>query len=548
MNLDPFQHDRKNKLSPLTSTQPHDSLLRLQRDKYRQEVAELRTQLVKLQAQVDESECTIGDLRRLLAEAHNDAVIDLTAEKPITDSESKREKPRHKRKNHTVEEIQIVKPEDSKPSPSSIKSNSIPIIHSKVTVVMDESSALPSAVSSPEIRIQSVKEIPSHKRSFDPENDLAVASPNTGGNEKRRKLEQMNPRASTSAHLPETASPVSSSLNTRPELDAVATTGSQFGEVQPTPPIDNILHQDDDPHLKIKIKDEAFTLPLSIISSYLKDCAPLAISSPETSSVPRRLISLAYGGNGQQLLQYIRAPLNPSGPKKRRMVFPMLNMNPAMPTRPGEPGLLFASRHEILYNAPWSLFCRSMVGKEPRWRYLGEFNSVLCGKMTTEQFRAQKQAVKDNWGKLILKSLRYDVYVSMLARIALRKYGLVDEPNENALEIAEMAAIRSKTGRHVTVQDITGAFSCGDEAIDILRMECVSYDHVFAADIATRLRGYDKLLAGAQTASRGKGGRGGQKPNKAARERSFSVSKMRGDLMLLSSDSELTDYDYDSED
>ena len=162
-------------------------------------------------------------------------------------------------------------------------------------------------------------------------------------------------------------------------------------------------------------------------------------------------------------------------------------MNPAMPTRPGEPGLLFASRHEILYNPPWSLFCRSMVGKEPRWRYLGEYKSVLCGKMTAEQFRAQRQAVmssklyqwischrdsrpilqvKDNWGKLILKSVRYDVYVSMLARIALRKYGLLplaDEANENALEVAEMAAIRSKTGRHVTVQDITDAFSRGDE-------------------------------------------------------------------------------------
>ena len=76
-------------------------------------------------------------------------------------------------------------------------------------------------------------------------------------------------------------------------------------------------------------------------------------------------------------------------------------------------------------------------------------------------------------------------------------------------------------------------------------MECVSYDHVFAADIATRLHGYGKLLVGAQTSSRGKGSREDQKSNKAARERSSSVLRMRGDLMLLSSDSELTDYDYE---
>lgn len=76
-------------------------------------------------------------------------------------------------------------------------------------------------------------------------------------------------------------------------------------------------------------------------------------------------------------------------------------------------------------------------------------------------------------------------------------------------------------------------------------MECVSYDHIFVADIATRLHGYGKLLIGAQTSSRGKGSKRDQKSNKATRERSSSVLKMRGDLMLLSSDSELTDYDYE---
>ena len=35
----------------------------------------LTTQIVRLQAQVDESECKIEDLRRLLAEAQNDAAV-----------------------------------------------------------------------------------------------------------------------------------------------------------------------------------------------------------------------------------------------------------------------------------------------------------------------------------------------------------------------------------------------------------------------------------------------------------------------------------------
>jgi len=203
--------------------------------------------------------------------------------------------------------------------------------------------------------------------------------------------------------------------------------------------------------------------------------------------VPHRLISLAYSSNGKQLLQYIQAPLNPSGPKKQHMVFPMLNMNPVMLTCPGEPGLLFASRHEILYNALWSLFCQSMEGKKARWCYLGEYNSVLHGKMTAEQFRVQKQAVmssmlyqwvsshrdshpilqvKDKWGKLILNSKWHNVYMAMLTQMALRKYGLlpsVNKENANALEIMEMAAIRGKTGHHVTIQDITDTFSHGYE-------------------------------------------------------------------------------------
>lgn len=108
---------------------------------------------------------------------------------------------------------------------------------------IDEPFALPSTANSPDIRIQSIKEIPSHKRSLEPENDLAVASPNMGGNEKRQKREHINPRASTSAHLAETASPVFSSLNTSPGLDTVATIGLQSGEAQPSPPTDNLLYQ-----------------------------------------------------------------------------------------------------------------------------------------------------------------------------------------------------------------------------------------------------------------------------------------------------------------
>jgi len=84
---------------------------------------------------------------------------------------------------------------------------------------------------------------------------------------------------------------------------------------------------------------------------------------------------------------------NPSGPTKRRMVFPMFDMNPAMPDQPGHAGLVFASRHEILRDGPWTVFCKPPETGKALWLYLGEYTSELCGKMTREEFRIQRDAV-----------------------------------------------------------------------------------------------------------------------------------------------------------
>jgi hypothetical protein len=67
-------------------------------------------------------------------------------------------------------------------------------------------------------------------------------------------------------------------------------------------------------------------------------------------------------------------------------------MNPAMPLLPGEPGLLFASRHEVL-DGWWGVFRRHLNGKDAVWLYLGEYESTLIGKMTKEQFCAQRESV-----------------------------------------------------------------------------------------------------------------------------------------------------------
>ncbi|KAJ3510253.1 hypothetical protein NLJ89_g4787 [Agrocybe chaxingu] len=182
-------------------------------------------------------------------------------------------------------------------------------------------------------------------------------------------------------------------------------------------------------------------------------------------------------------------------------------MNPAMPTEPGTPGLVFASRHEILYDPPWTLFHKVQNTKRAVWLYQGEYESVLSGTMTAEQFRGQRSEVKREWGDLLMTQVVCKPYLSMRSRIALRKAGLIpleDKMAEKVLIDKEMLAVKSKGGHPVDADDIIAALERGDEVqvlhhlspaaahiflqgIDILRMTCVKYDHAFAKELEERL-------------------------------------------------------------
>ncbi|EDR00627.1 uncharacterized protein LACBIDRAFT_313095 [Laccaria bicolor S238N-H82] len=262
-----------------------------------------------------------------------------------------------------------------------------------------------------------------------------------------------------------------------------------------------------------KEENKVFSLPRSITDTYLKSYEPLTITPPPTSlAVPRKLLRLAYGGSDQQFLQYIQPSTNPSNPGTvRRMVWPQIEMNPLMPSVAGHPGIVFASRHEILENPPWTAWCRCLESPKAMWCYLGEYESELCGQMSAEQFKDQPQKAKEAWAELLIKGKAFDVYVAMRARIALRKHNVFPlEPQAledgkpetdeqvaeraKSLEDEEIKAIKRNKGRKVDSGDVIRAFSRGDEAIDIIRMRCVSYDHVFAQDLQRQFDNYDQLL------------------------------------------------------
>jgi hypothetical protein len=149
---------------------------------------------------------------------------------------------------------------------------------------------------------------------------------------------------------------------------------------------------------QVKPQAEAFLLPAPTINAYLSSTPALTVT-PAASCPPvsRDFMRLAYGGSNQQFVQLVKADRNVSSnptPQMRRIVWPMLTMNPAMPRYPGAPGLVFASRHDILYNGPWTVFCPDVTNKKfRRWIYLGEYESEIVGQLTAEEFSSQATTV-----------------------------------------------------------------------------------------------------------------------------------------------------------
>jgi hypothetical protein len=67
---------------------------------------------------------------------------------------------------------------------------------------------------------------------------------------------------------------------------------------------------------------------------------------------------------------------------------------------------------------------------------------------------------------MLLRMKKFDVYVSMRARIALRKVGVLPVADAHEAEIlvkAEMDKIRASKGTEVTEDEIMGALNRGDE-------------------------------------------------------------------------------------
>ncbi|KAJ3754747.1 hypothetical protein EV360DRAFT_73455 [Lentinula raphanica] len=258
------------------------------------------------------------------------------------------------------------------------------------------------------------------------------------------------------------------------------------------------------------------------VSGFLRDTPSFRIDpSPDLNfRVARLLLGQKYKVSTGSFLAIIKPDLNPSStpdnPHARSIIFPFYEENPDLPTRPGEPGIMLTKRTDILASMPVTVFINHAGrGKSPSvWLYTGEYTLKKIAEMTGDQFSRQplKLAIvigldsnvmssqtQERWGSSILTLKQDNVWASMRARIYLRKQNL-PLTNENVAE--EQARIQARDARPgpLDVQDVIDAFVRGEEVstrshlgtkgthlawkrLDILRMECVAYDHVFVDDL-----------------------------------------------------------------
>ncbi|RXW12949.1 hypothetical protein EST38_g12906 [Candolleomyces aberdarensis] len=233
----------------------------------------------------------------------------------------------------------------------------------------------------------------------------------------------------------------------RPRANLGVGTSSLSAPAVPVPPLPFRPR----PVRNFKIKEEeAVTLPTDIVANYLQDVPPFSIN-PDPSDVPfvsRKFLAKVYGGSDRQFLQYIEVPSTSSvsasspstsstftpaasiPPTRRRkpLMFPTPEMNPSMPLFPGDPGLIFTSRTEILKNGPWTVFRKKGTGKGKQksvvWVYLGDYECTKVGRISKEEWAAQNDEVKKRWVKRVASKMT-GCYLSMRARIGLRKAGIV---------------------------------------------------------------------------------------------------------------------------
>ncbi|KAJ7573017.1 hypothetical protein C8J56DRAFT_1174121 [Mycena floridula] len=277
-----------------------------------------------------------------------------------------------------------------------------------------------------------------------------------------------------------------------------------------------------------KLKSNACPLEPTLVEKYIDSAEVFKIDPPPPNElyIPRKFIEKTYGGNGCHFVQYGLPELNPTpGKGKRCMVFGKTKMNPYTPQKPGSPGLMFASRLELLdtEHGPWSVFGNRLLPKGvSRWEYLGGYTCELADEKV--DFNAQDKATQEEWVTHVFESQK-PAYVKMRRNIALRKHKC--DPNDSD---AEKRFAEDEEAFPVDEEDIRRALKSGKEGIGLIVMTCVEYDHVFLNDIQKKLKTWKppRKKSKQQPEPKSKGSKG----NARSKERKGKAQSRRKSLSL----------------
>ncbi|KAJ7175141.1 hypothetical protein C8R43DRAFT_943408 [Mycena crocata] len=204
-----------------------------------------------------------------------------------------------------------------------------------------------------------------------------------------------------------------------------------------------------------KPKIDASAVTGDVVAAYLADVVPLDIDPPVTDTpfFSRKNLHGRFGGNPMSCVtKFSKAPF-----ADRPVMLPMHDANPYMPTKPGDPGVFFSVSLEATRGDARAVSIRQ---------------NVVVGTLTPQQFAAQSTEFKLSWATRVAKGTK-PAYREMRARISLRKAGRAVTPANVAAEVEELQS------GEVTADDAMQALIRGEEAISVVRMTCVSYDHEF---------------------------------------------------------------------
>ncbi|KAK0485028.1 hypothetical protein IW261DRAFT_1560697 [Armillaria novae-zelandiae] len=232
---------------------------------------------------------------------------------------------------------------------------------------------------------------------------------------------------------------------------------------------------------KNKKDKSTFIPPKELVASLISHVSPFIADPPPHARciVTRHLLLEKYGVAPQAFLAHLK-PGRTSSLSKRMVALPQKRYNPALPSQPGAHGLLFSMRHHVVGQTV-SLFVKE--GIQALWTYYGEYKGVLCGKVTKQVFIDQPEEVKQDWAQKILVQ-KSDEYLSVKARINLRKCGQ-SVTDSNVKNTMDRLKTRPKNEQYLGTRDIIDALVRGDEGLEIIRLECVGFDHSLVEDIRT---------------------------------------------------------------